>query len=72
MKTLKRNFAWLNLRLAAMWSNEKGQTAIEYVLVIVLAVIAIVLALASARLEDVVNAASNKISEAISAAVVTT
>jgi Flp pilus assembly pilin Flp len=72
METLRGIFARLGLRLAAMCSGEKGQTAIEYVLVIVLAVIAIVLALAAAGIDEAVNAAANKISDAISAAVVTT
>jgi Flp pilus assembly pilin Flp len=54
------------LRLAAIFSGEKGQTALEYVLVIVLAVIAIILALQTALIEEGVAAGFDKVSGLIS------
>ncbi len=47
--------------------EEKGQTAIEYVLVIVLAVLVIVLALQDAAIQDIVLPVFGKISNLIEA-----
>lgn len=64
MKKFRDLYEKIGLRLAVIWSN-KGQTTIEYVLVLVLIVLVIVLAFASGVIENAIDRAVDKIASAI-------
>jgi Flp pilus assembly pilin Flp len=64
MKKLRELYEKIGSRLAVVWS-EKGQTTIEYILVIVLIVLVLVLAVSTSLLSQAVGTAVNKIVNAL-------
>ena len=64
MKKFWELYEKIGLRLAVIWS-EKGQTTIEYLLVLVLIVLVLVLAVSTGLLTTAISGAVNTIASAL-------
>ena len=65
MKLFREVYKKLILSLSRVCSNENGQTAVDYILVIALAVLILVMALQEAGIQDVISPAFEKISDVL-------
>jgi Flp pilus assembly pilin Flp len=65
MKKLREIYENLNSRLASIIHSEKGQTMIEYALVVVLIAIVLVLIFKGAGVDSGISAAGAKVSSAL-------
>jgi Flp pilus assembly pilin Flp len=65
MKRLREMYENLNARLAGIIHSEKGQTMIEYALVVVLIAIVLVLIFKSAGVDSGISRAGSKVNSAL-------
>ena len=65
MRFFREVYKKLILSLSGACRSENGQTAVDYILVVALAVLVLVLALQEAGIQDVISPAFEKISDVL-------
>ena len=66
MKNLKKMYEELNMKIFSALHDEKGQTIIEYTLVIVLVSIVLIIALMSSGISNGISNAASKVGSKLS------